>query len=180
MMIFVIVPVSVTHSNIKPELEPIEVTQTKKIEPIIVLDPEEVFCLAQNIYFEARGENKEGQLAVAHVTLNRVSHNKFPNTVCGVVYQAEMSRWWKEAKGKDVPVRHRCQFSCYCDGKSDRIKDWNSFDRIVKIAENTMRGKYEDNTNVAIYYHADYVQPHWSRSMRISAVYNKHIFYSGM
>lgn len=175
--LLVIVPVSVTQSNVKPTLEEIKVTHKKIVEPVIVLDPQEVFCLAQNIYFEARGEDKEGQIAVAHVTLNRVNSEKFPNTVCEVVYQAQLSKWWLE-QGKEVPIKHKCQFSWYCDGKSDGIKDWESFDLIAEMSRGVLSGKYTDNTNGAVYYHADHVTPDWSHSFKVAAVFNTHIFYT--
>ena len=72
---------------------------------------EETYCMSLNIYYEARGESWRGKTAVAHVTLNRVKHEKYPNTVCGVVLQAKL---WK-----GNPIRDMCQFAWYCDGKSE-------------------------------------------------------------
>ena len=74
------------------------------------------FCLAQNIYFESANQSFAGRVAVANVVLNRVEDAQFPDTICGVVYQAEMEENWK---GNLLPVLHRCQFSWYCDGKGD-------------------------------------------------------------
>jgi len=163
--------------ELQQKLQPIETTVSKIIIKQKLPDPEEVFCLAQNIYHEARGEDLSGQVAVAHVTMNRVSSRKFPNTVCEVVYQARYSKWWME-RGKKVPIRHKCQFSWYCDGKSDGIGDWDSFDNIAIVSREIILGIHEDNTNGAVYYHADYVKPNWSNAMTISAVYDNHIFYS--
>ncbi len=78
----------------------------------------EAICLATNIYHEARGESYAGKVAVANVTMNRVTSPKFPNTICDVVYQAQTKENWK---GNTVPKRNKCQFSWYCDGKSDDI-----------------------------------------------------------
>lgn len=163
-----------------PTLPPLELIKVTAVPVVIkekLPDPEEVFCLAQNIYHEARGEDLSGQVAVAHVTMNRVNSKKFPNTVCEVVYQARYSKWWLE-RGKKVPILHKCQFSWYCDGKSDGIGDWDSFDNISSVSRDIILGKHEDNTNGAVYYHADYVKPHWSNHMKVSAVYDNHIFYS--
>ena len=72
---------------------------------------EETYCMSLNIYYEARGESWKGKSAVAHVTLNRVEHPKYPNTICGVVLEAKL---WK-----GNPIRDMCQFAWYCDGKKD-------------------------------------------------------------
>ena len=82
------------------------------------IDITEAICLATNIYHEARGESYAGKVAVANVTMNRVTSPKFPNTICDVVYQAQTKENWK---GNTVPKRNKCQFSWYCDGKSDNI-----------------------------------------------------------
>ena len=81
-------------------------------------------CLANNMYHEARSQGLAGQLAVSLVVLNRVKDSRYPNTICEVVHQGPVRESWK-TKGKDVadsernyyPIRHRCQFSWYCDGK---------------------------------------------------------------
>ena len=87
--------------------------------PEKAIDINEMHCLATNIYHEARGESNEGKFAVGNVTMNRVDSNRFPDSICEVVYQAEYRVNWK---GDQVPRRHRCQFSWYCDGKSDDIR----------------------------------------------------------
>ena len=76
----------------------------------------EIECLAQNIYHEARSESTAGRMAVALVTLNRVKDQRFPNTICGVVKQ---TKYYPSGK---IDL-HSCQFSWYCDGKPDTIKD---------------------------------------------------------
>jgi spore germination cell wall hydrolase CwlJ-like protein len=167
---------SVKPTPTTPPLEPIKVTVTPIVIEEKLPDPEEVLCLAQNVYFEARGENISGQMAVAHVTINRVKNDKYPNTICGVVYQAKFSKWWL-SQGKKVPIKYQCQFSWYCDGKSDMITDWKTFDNIVEVSRQIIRGHHEDNTNGAIFYHADYVKPKWSDSLQVSAVFDSHIFY---
>ena len=71
-------------------------------------------CLADNIYFEARNQGFAGWVAVAQVTLNRVRDDRFPNTICEVVKQGLTYE-------SGFPIRDKCQFSWYCDGKSDTI-----------------------------------------------------------
>ena len=71
------------------------------------------------MYHEAKGESLAGKSAVAHVTLNRVKHPKYPNNICDVVQQAKYYTNWR---GKQTPVIGLCQFSWYCDGKSDDIQ----------------------------------------------------------
>ena len=102
---------------------PVEVSFNEPQEPVI--DINQMHCLATNIYHEARGESDVGKIAVAHVTLNRTFSEYYPDTICDVVYQARLSRWWLENKGREVPVRNQCQFSWYCDGRSDAV-DANS------------------------------------------------------
>ena len=80
------------------------------------------FCLAQNIYFEAGNQPFSGKLAVANVTLNRVSDTQFPDTVCDVVYQTKKYKpSWRT--GELIPERGQCQFSWFCDGRSDDPQD---------------------------------------------------------
>jgi len=160
--LLLLVPVT---SDPKPPLQEVVVEAEKRV----ILNERDVACLSKNIYFEARGEGTEGQVAVAHVTLNRVEHKKFPNTVCEVVHQAKV---WD-----GHPVRYKCQFSWYCDGKSDRIDDWRSYHAITEVARMALLGDIEDNTNGSTFYHANYVKPDWSNHMAIAVIHDKHIFY---
>lgn len=137
----------------------------------------EVECLAKNIYFEARGASVELQKAVAHVTLNRVRSGKFPDTICGVVYQANYSAWWKNVHGKDVPLPGQCQFKWWCDGKSDRIEDRKSWEMSVAIASVVMNRWVIDNTKGSLYFHRNSSRPHWSRKFQPVIVIDNHIFY---
>ena len=77
-----------------------------------------LYCLAQNIYYEARGSSRADQMAVSDVVLNRVKDSRYPNTICDVVYQGKQRPSWKDPT-KMVMVRNMCQFSWYCDGKKD-------------------------------------------------------------
>jgi spore germination cell wall hydrolase CwlJ-like protein len=124
-----------------------------------------LMCLALNIYHEARSEPAIGQAAVAHVVLNRVMSNKWPNDVCEVVHQGY-------SKG-----RYKCQFSWYCDGKSDDPTDMVAWAKSVLLANEVLIGNVPDVTNGATHYHARYVKPYWSAQLDKTVTYGSHIFY---
>ena len=138
----------------------------------------EAFCLAQNVYFEARNQPLAGQFAVISVTINRVNDHRFPDTVCGVVYQGPHRPTWK-GTGEMIPVRHRCQFSWYCDGLSDRIHNTEEFERIFNLTIGVMDGTMTvvDITEGATHYHADYVEPAWAKTKTKTIEIEDHIFY---
>lgn len=125
-------------------------------------DVEQLACLAKNIYYEARSEPIEGQLAVAIITLNRVSHKDFPNNICDVVYE-------KNKRGV-------CQFSWTCQ-KRYPVRDMDSFVKAVEIARLAVEGKSRiDLLDKALYYHADYVNPRWRHKTKVVKI-GRHIFY---
>jgi len=127
---------------------------------------EEIGCLALNIYFEARGEPELGKIAVAHVVLNRVADRRFPTTVCDVVRQG----------GEDK--LHRCQFSWWCDGQSDRPRDARSWDKVKAVAHKVYWGFSPDPTDGALWYHADSVSPYWSTAFVRGPKIGQHQFYA--
>jgi spore germination cell wall hydrolase CwlJ-like protein len=132
------------------------------------------YCLAQNIYFEAANQPDAGRMAVAHVVLNRVEDGQFPNTVCDVVYQA---KWGKNWKGNDYPIRNKCQFSWFCDGKSDEPTDSVTWMESIKLAGWILDGSYPDITEGALWYHAKTVDPYWNDFLEETVIINDHIFY---
>lgn len=137
-----------------------------------IITEEDVEWLALNIYHEARSESLEGQVAIALVTINRVLDKRFPSTVKGVVTQARY-----HANGQ--PKRNRCQFSWWCDGKSDEPKNLESWERAKKIAL-TILLEYDnivDITRGATHYHADYVHPRWATQKRFITSIGTHKFY---
>jgi spore germination cell wall hydrolase CwlJ-like protein len=131
-----------------------------------------------NVYHEARNQGTAGQIAVAQVTVNRMIDSRFPNTICGVVYQGPHKPSWK-GTGEMIPVRHKCQFSWYCDGKSDDIYDNETFSRIYDLTslmvDDTIR--FVDITDGATHYHADYVMPSWASTKTKTVEIEDHIFY---
>ena len=138
----------------------------------VIVDPQ-VACLAQNIYHEARNESTAGMFAVANVTMNRVRSEAFPNTICEVVYEGPH---YKNSSGRYYPYKNRCQFSWYCDGKDDKIKNIPKYEDIYVLSSIFMKSKL-DLTDGALFYHADYVNPYWAETMNVTARIDSHIFY---
>jgi spore germination cell wall hydrolase CwlJ-like protein len=133
-------------------------------------------CLAQNIYFEAGNQPVAGKVAVAHVVLNRVAHERFPDSICEVVYQTkEYKTSWRT--GLPVPRRGMCQFSWYCDGKSDIPLDSVTYDLSYKLAGKIMAGEWADITEGSMWYHATHVYPYWAGTLNQTVVINEHVFY---
>jgi N-acetylmuramoyl-L-alanine amidase len=124
---------------------------------------ENLQCLAKNIYFEGRNQPWIGQVAIAQVTLNRVKSAAFPSTICEVVKQKK---------------RNICQFSWYCDGKSDQPKDVKDYDKATDVAIQVYSGTIPDVTEGSLWYHATYIRrPFWAYSMKEMVKINEHIFY---
>lgn len=120
---------------------------------------DELQCLAGTVYFEARGEPLEGQLAVAEVVINRASDSRWPSSYCGVVYQ-------------------RAQFSFVKNGRMPRIRTgsraWKNAQAVARIAH---RGLWDSSASDAVYFHARHVKPSWSRRKVALATIDTHIFY---
>jgi spore germination cell wall hydrolase CwlJ-like protein len=137
----------------------------------------EIVWLAKNVYFEARNQGIAGQLAVAMVTLNRVNDWRYPNTIEGVVTQGLTRESWRT--GLQVPIRNKCQFSWYCDGKADEINDWQSYGKIKQLLLTYMNNRsiIIDITEGATHYHADYVMPDWAVTKTKTIEIADHIFY---
>jgi N-acetylmuramoyl-L-alanine amidase len=134
-------------------------------------DRPQEWCLAQNIYYEARGSSRADQIAVADVVINRVQDERYPDSICEVVQQGE-----KHANGQ--MVRNRCQFSWYCDGKSDWPKDLDAWVIAQQIAFNMITyGDWRGLTEGATHYHADYVNPSWARTLTLTGTIGVHKFY---
>jgi hypothetical protein len=122
-------------------------------------------CLAEAIYFEARGEAVRGQMAVAQVVLNRVFSGKYPNTVCGVVYQ-------------NAHRRLHCQFTFACDGIPDIVREPDMWERAQTIAAEMLDGKlWLPEVGKATHYHASWVRPGWVREMTKMHRLGVHTFY---
>jgi spore germination cell wall hydrolase CwlJ-like protein len=133
--------------------------------PANVLLNSEQRCLAEAIYFEARGESYNGQVGVSQVVLNRVRNPAYPNSICKVVYQN----------------RHKhnaCQFSFACDLVPDRVVDDRHWRQAQEIARETTAGRLKiPEIEASTHYHATYVNPRWAKSMKKQKQIGLHIFY---
>jgi len=127
---------------------------------------EDISWLAKNIYFEAGNQATAGRVAVLMVTLNRVAHSRFPSTIKDVVTQG----------GERL---YKCQFTWYCDGKPDKIRDIEAYNEIRQLVYTYIQiaSKMTDITSGAIYYHATYVKPKWAAQKKKIIRIGDHIFY---
>ena len=122
-------------------------------------------CLADAIYFDARGESEIGQEAVAQVILNRAASGHFPASLCGVVYQNQHKR-------------NACQFSFACDGKPETKHEAKAWTRAKAIARAMASGEKQVPTlQMATHYHAKYVSPRWAGKMQKLSTIGAHVFY---
>jgi len=131
----------------------------------------EKLCLAQAIYHEARGETRDGQLAVANVIINRAMSKKYPSSICGVVFQ-------NADRG-----RYKCQFTFACDGRSDMGRERGAWNRSVKLAEAAFHDYQQGERpgivpSSTLFYHTTAVAPKWSHSFRRVAAIGSHVFYA--
>ncbi len=129
-------------------------------------------CLAVTLYHEARGEGNAGMLGVANVVINRLHDPRWPDTICEVVSQGPTLKW-----NINAPLRNKCQFSFYCDGKSDIPTNQKAFSKAVRIAEDAW---YSYNLSVDItegstFYHATSIDPKWPYDYVLTI--NNHKFY---
>ena len=122
-------------------------------------------CLAEALYFEARGETIAGQFAVAEVILNRVDSARFPETVCKVVNQGTGQKF-------------RCQFTYTCDGRAEHIHEQRAWERVGKIARLMLDGAPRNLTSGATHYHTTAVNPKWARVFHKTTTIGVHKFYT--
>jgi len=149
---------------------------------------EQIFCLARNIYWEARNQSKLGMIAVGRVVINRVNSDRYPSTICEVVHEGPTRESWKTRKDETLadkdrkfyPIRNRCQFSWYCDGASDKIVQGEEeiYQLSYSIARSiVLHNKWEGVVEGATHYHADYVNPTWGDKNKLKVKIDDHLFY---
>jgi len=157
----------IARQEVRPDQKTpiIDSTSTKSTSTPASFYVDEVHCLALNIYFEARGESEIGQQAVGHVVMNRVQHTSYPDSVCEVVQQGGEQRLY------------RCQFSWWCDGLSDKPVDQRAWKESFRLALDIYLGFLKDTTDGALWYHATYVTPYWSKKLLQGPKIGQHIFY---
>jgi len=121
-------------------------------------------CLAEALYFEARGETPDGMFAVAEVILNRVESRAYPGSVCAVVNQG-------------TGRLYACQFTYTCDGISDAITDRGSYAVVGRVASAMLGGAPRTLTGGATHYHTRAVSPSWAARFPRTAAIGAHLFY---
>jgi len=121
-------------------------------------------CLAEALYFEARGETVKGQFAVAEVIMNRVDSAEFPDSVCGVVNQG-------------TGRKYQCQFTYTCDGHKEVVAEPRAYARVGKVAKMMIGGAGRPLTEGATHYHTRAVNPRWARVFPRTATIGVHHFY---
>ncbi len=149
-----------THADAKPDI----ITDCDKHRA------DDTMCMACNIYHESQGEPNLGKLGVGLVTINRTESEKFPDTICEVVWEKH-----RHYKTKKITP----QFSWTLDGKSDLVFHEDSWNRSMQIANRLVNGAgYADITSGALWYHADYVDPPWSKQLYLTIRIGPHLYYA--
>ena len=143
---------------------PSDWTTSKLLSLPVPKTGKQMSCLAEALYFEARGEPIQGQLAVGEVVLNRVEDPRYPNSICKVINQGTGRRF-------------ACQFTYTCDGKLETIHEKKAYEVSLKIAKILMTTHERNLTKGSTHYHSNYVNPRWSRKFERVAKYGRHIFY---
>ena len=151
----------------KASVAPFSPVSRKALLPVAKGYAQELTCLTQAIYYEARSEAYSGRVGVAEVVLNRVSNRHYPASICGVVFQGPQD---KHKKGG-------CQFSFTCDGSLAVLPRGKPWDDAGRLAAQVMLGFDRDVTNDATHYHADYVDPFWAGRLKRTVQIGRHIFY---
>lgn len=131
-----------------------------------------ITCMAVAIYFEARNQPVAGQLAIAHVISNRVASKHYPDTVCEVIQQGAVYK-------SGHPVKHRCQFSFWCDSKPETIHDYGAWQTAMRVAATVRDTSYPrvDVSEGATHYHTTEVSPKWRYTMKMTVQIGQHLFY---
>ena len=143
---------------------PSEWTSSKLLSLPVPKSDKQMSCLAEALYFEARGEPIKGQLAVGEVILNRVDDARYPSSICKVVNQGTGRRF-------------ACQFTYTCDGKLETLHERKPYEMALKIAKILMTTHDKKLTRGSTHYHSNYVNPKWSKKFERVAKFGRHIFY---
>ncbi|MFK8332821.1 cell wall hydrolase [Pseudomonas sp. BJa5] len=147
-----------------PGAKAITRTEVQAVDPAgaAALD-DAITCLARSIYWESKGGQARDMEAVASVVMNRLGHQGFPDTVCGVVKQ-----------GKETG---NCQFSWWCDGRSDSVQEENRYAIAKEIARKALNRQLQDRTHGALYFHDRRVSPDWARAYVKTSETGDFLFY---
>ena len=120
-------------------------------------------CLALAMYWEAKAEGADGMIAVGAVVLNRVAHREFPDSVCGVVHQG----------GEQPP----CQFSWWCDGKSDEPREAEAWATASELAPSLLTELPYDPTKGGLFFHSSNIEVPWRVKRERTVQIGRHIYY---
>lgn len=143
---------------VKQQVVKQELKLEKKVLKVPAVDPEELMCLAQNMYHEARGEGVLGMLAVGLVTINRQKDRKYPNSICGVVFQENQFSW---VGFKPLEMYHL-----------------ESRNLAISLAKELLNGRFADLTNGAKWFHSIEIRtPKWAKGLSETVTLGKHRFY---
>jgi len=140
----------------KPQAQSVDPTGEEPLEDAIT-------CLARTIYWEANRKDNAEMEAIANVVMNRLGHKGFPNTICGVVKQGH--------------EQGACQFSWWCDGRSDDAEEDKSYAIAKEIARKALNRQLTDRTGGALYFHHRKVTPNWSNEYVRTVEVGEHVFY---
>ena len=155
--------------SLQSKIETVTQRFTDKPAKVVTVPKDDLKCMSENIYYEAGNQSYVGKLAVGQVVLNRVKHPGYPNTVCGVIYE-----------GVNSLKTTVCQFSWLCEDNRKGIdKSGVNWNQSVKAATELLskRGTVVDITEGATNYHANYVNPAWSKQLHFVTQIDDHIFY---
>jgi len=145
----------------------------------------EFYCLAVNAYHEAKGESFDEKIATSQVVINRVASLRYPDTICEVITQGPIRESWKTKKDPTLdphkriyyPARNRCQFSWYCDGRSDDVNNLDGWEDSVIAAYVVYMGFGEDRVDGATHYYAhEKINPNWAKDMLVTARLDGHTY----
>ncbi|RKS27903.1 MULTISPECIES: cell wall hydrolase [Pseudomonas] len=133
-----------------PKSEAITQSEVQAVDPAGTAPMDDaITCLARSIYWEAKGKDSADMEAVANVVMNRLGHEGFPDTVCRVVKQGSETK--------------SCQFSWWCDGKSDSVQEEVPYAMAKEIARKALNKQLPDRTGGALYFHDRTVKPEWAK-----------------
>ena len=127
--------------------------------------------MAEAVYFEARNQNFLGQIAVAIVIHNRTKDDRWPSTVCGVVREG---LYWR-----GNPIKDKCQFSYWCDGKPERPAEKEAWDKALDISKQVLENRISiKSLQGATHYHTTTVRPFWAKKLKPRGQIGDHKFYA--
>ncbi|MCV9918001.1 MULTISPECIES: cell wall hydrolase [Pseudomonas] len=158
------------EEKVVEEAPPPKKSETLSPSEVKAVDPagqspmdDSITCLARTIYWEAKEADARDMSAVASVVINRLGHDGFPDTICGVVKQGVETK--------------SCQFSWWCDGRSDQVEEKQRYDVAKEIARKALNQQLKDPTRGALYFHDRSVRPDWAKAYRKTAETKLFLFY---